>query len=290
MPHAKTQRRQERKWLVAAGLTPTTLIFAPWRLCVRSPVSRWTLLPCFALAILALGGSARGEGLDIPAEHHRWGRFPPGSWVRLRTTQFTRGPDDTEQVQSVTHLTMRLEEVHDDGVTLVVEEAVEGQPVAGETQRRGWDDLPAETERTLRLSVGEVKLARRTFACQTHEITTGEAGAQTVTKWWYTSDVWPHVLKRTVRTSGALKRFASFEVVELDAQRDVLGEPRRGVRCRTVETTDAAASETIAFLAPDVPGELVHSETERRDKRTGAIEFVRVELEAFEVADRSRDD
>ena len=77
----------------------------------------------------------------------------------------------------------------------------------------------------------------------------------------------------------------SFEVVEPEVTEEVLGQQRRCARCRAVETTDAEASETIELLCPDVPGGLAHAETERRDKRTGAIVYERVELEACEAAE-----
>jgi hypothetical protein len=227
----------------------------------------------------------RAEGFDIPPEHHAWGSFRPGSWTRLKTTEFARDGEGQEHVLSISVTTTRLEAAHDDGVTLAVEQSLDGQPGTSETRRLGWDDEPIDLARRLRLSVGEIKLASRTYVCQTHEISTGDAGAETVAKHWYTADLWPHVLKRTVRTGGALRRFVSFEIVEPEVTEEVLGQERRCARCRTVETSDAEASESIELFCPDVPGGLAHAETERRDKRTGAIVYVRAELEAFEAAE-----
>src|SRR2546426_371543 len=75
-------------------------------------------------ACLALGRACLA--LDIPAEHHPWGRFQPGSWARTRLTRFEIGADGGEKVAGVTVTTTRLEKVVPEGVTLTVETATDG--------------------------------------------------------------------------------------------------------------------------------------------------------------------
>src|SRR5262245_51350398 len=124
--------------------------------------------------ILSMAGwlvaaTALSEGLDLPAEHHAWGRFPAGSWARYATSHYTLDSDDREVVGAVEKSTVHLVEVHDDGVSLREETGRDGADQEPAPRRLGWDALPIELERSLKLSVGEIKLDGRSFTCQTHE-------------------------------------------------------------------------------------------------------------------------
>jgi hypothetical protein len=238
---------------------------------------------CIALAGIHESPAA-AEGLDIPAAHHAWGRFQPGSWARLRVTRFTTMPDGSEQVAGSTITTTKLVSVEPDGVTLETSTAEDGQQAVVATARLGWDEQPVETERALRLSVGEIKIDGRTFVCQTHELTRQAEGVTTVAKWWYCPDRPPYLLKRVERNSVGPPRFLSVETTALDIEREVLGRQLTCHQTRTVETLDTRSTQTIAINCFDIPGGTVSWEAQTRDKAKGQVEASRAELEAYEIA------
>jgi hypothetical protein len=223
-------------------------------------------------------------GLDLPAEHHAWGRFQPGSWVRTRLTTFETAADGNDKVAGVTVTTTRLEAVRADGITLVVESSTDGGPAKVETLEQGWDGLPLAAERASRLSIGEIKIEGKSFACQTHETTAEVDGAPTTVKWWYCPDRSPYLLKSLLRTEGATPRFFSTEVTALAVEREVLDRKLLCFESRWTETTNDRATRTTAYGSLEVPGGLVGYESQTRDKRRGHVERARLELEAFEAA------
>lgn len=234
--------------------------------------------------------------LDIPAEHHAWGRFAPGSWARWRLTTYVTDAGGNERIEQVATITTRLEQVEPDGVTLTRETRIDGE-AATETARYGWDDLPIESPRKTRLSLGEVKIMGTTYVCQTHEVTSsgpeaaaeGEEAAEpartTETKWWYCPDRAPYLLKKIARSKGPGARFASWEVTRFGVPRQVLEQERPCTEATLIENTPQQSTKSTVFLAEGVPGGVVYRESETRDKaRQGLIERARLELEAYEVS------
>jgi hypothetical protein len=226
---------------------------------------------------------AAADVLDILAEHHAWGRFEPGSWARVKETRYSTMPAGGEKVEGTTITTSRLVAVDAESYTLSVETATDGAATEPVTTRLGWDDLPIDTDRTLRLSVGEIKIEGRSCTCQTHELTTSMAGITTVNKWWYCPDQSPYLLKRIVRVSSGPPHSTSVETLSLAVERDVLGQKLSCYQTRTVDTLETRSTQTIAFGSPEVPGGLVYSESQTRDKQRGQVATSRVELEAFEA-------
>lgn len=228
--------------------------------------------------VFSLVGPSSGDTLEIPANHHPWGRFNPGSWSRLRETQFTTSADGGEQTTHVTVTTATLEEVADDGYTLRVEAVVDDKPSEAKTTRLAWDDAPAGLERALRLSVGEIKIGGRTVVCQTHELTSESAGVKSIDKWWYSPDQPPHLLKRILRTAGGPARFLSVETLALGVEKEILGQVLICDETKTIETFDDRASQTTAITSVSVPGGTVSSRTQIRDKQKGTVAGSRIEL------------
>ena len=237
-------------------------------------------------AVFVLAWCSAAAALDIPAKHHAWGRFQPGSWVRLRENMLSVDADGKETIRSTTVTTTRLARVDADGVALAREVKVgDGEPTTT-TETLGWDELPRDAQRTTRLSLGEVKPGDKTYVCQTHLVKTRDAsGATTETKWFYCPDQSPYLLKKIARTDGAAKRFVSFEVLELGVPRQVLGQERSAAKFSLIDNTTDRSSKGAGYLVDDVPGGLVEFEVEIRDRgQQGLLQRQRIALEAFEVA------
>jgi hypothetical protein len=230
--------------------------------------------------------AAGALGLDLPAEHHPWGRFKPGSWVRTRLTVFETDPAGSEKAVRVEVTTTRLEAVSTEGITLAVESAVDdGGAADSAIVEQGWDGLPLAATRKAGLSIGEIKIDGKSFACQTHETAIEQDGNRTTAKWWYCPDRPPFLLKHLVRSDGASPRFFSAEVTALAVEREVLGLKLLCAETRWTETTADKATRTTAYESLEIPGGIVGYESQTRDKRRGHVERARLELEAFEAAE-----
>jgi hypothetical protein len=242
--------------------------------------------PAAIAAALLVSFCSTAPALDIPAKHHAWGRFQPGSWARLRDTLSALDADGKEKVLSKTVTTTRLERVETDGVTLRREVSVDdGEPTVASVEL-GWDELPRDVERATRLGLGEIKIGSKTYVCQTHQVTTVDpSGAKTETKWFYCPDQSTYLLKKLARTEGSAARFMSFEVLELDVRRNVLGEERPAAKFSLIDNTPERSSRGSGYLADDVPGGLVEFDAELRVRgKEGLIQKLQVVLEAFEDA------
>lgn len=236
----------------------------------------------FALLLLCTS-AVRAEGLDILAEHHAWGRFKPGASATLRHTDFTTSADGSEQTTKVAVVVSQLEEVHEDGITLKVQETIDGQTAEPRTVRQAWDGQPPELERRLRLSVGEIKVGGATVVCQTHELTSAANGIKTVDKWWYSPDQPPYLLKRILRNTSGPAHFLSVETTSLGVEQEVLGRPLACDEMLTIETFTDRASRTQSVTSLAVPGGLVSSHTQLRDKQKGTVAGKRVELLEYQA-------
>ncbi len=238
-----------------------------------------------ATAIGVVAWYSPAFALDIPAKHHAWGRFQPGSWVRLRETRLSVGGDGKETIDSTIVSTVRLERVEADGVTLGREVKVGDAEPTVSSATLGWDELPRDVERTTKLGLGEIRIGGKTYICQTHVVkTSDEPGAVTETKWFYCPDQSPYLLKKIARTEAEAKRFVSFEVLELGVPRQVLGQERSAAKFSLIENTAQRSSKGIGYTVDGVPGGLVEFEAEIRDHgKEGLIHRRRIVLEAYEV-------
>lgn len=247
---------------------------------VSRPLCR---LRTWLLCAIACVPAVNAIALDLPAEHHAWGRFKPGSWVQTRLTEYSVGEDREEKILHVRSTTTRLETVEDGGVTLAVKTQVDDGAAQESTRRIGWDDLPIDAERDVRLSLSEVKIEGRTYVCQTHAIVTRLEGVESETKWFYCPDRSPYVLKWIRRTQGPAAEFASFEVTGLSLPRQVLARELACVQATLIENTAERGTRQTLILSEAVPGGLVEASGETRDKQQGLLTRRRLELVEFHV-------
>ena len=78
-------------------------------------------LICAAVGVLGICAQfVMAEGLS--RHYHRWGRFQPGAWNLVRVVAETF--EETGATISITETTTSLEDVHEDGVTLLIKRAV----------------------------------------------------------------------------------------------------------------------------------------------------------------------
>ena len=238
-----------------------------------------------ALLVYSVAWPTVAPALDIPAQHHPWAKFPVGSWSKTRLVQLVSTEDGQEKITKTVLTTTKLISVEETGYTLQEETQIDEMP--GEdpkTLMLGWDGLPADSQRDVSISVSEVKIEGRSFVCQTHETSSMLAGEELSVKWWYCPDQAPYLLKKLTRIRGQAPRTITAEVIALGVARKVLDEELPCDQTRTTETATRRSLLSTRYSSRKIPGGIVYSETEIRDKQLGQLERTRLTLEAFEIA------
>ena len=223
-------------------------------------------------------------GNDIPREHHPWGRFKTGSWTRYRViTEIVNA--EGEKSTRVHTITTKLEEVSDEGLLLTREVKVGESIENRQTMRYTWDGRPAAAENSEKLSVGEYQVEGKTYPVQRHDLTATLDGTTTMIKRWYSPDQPPYILKELVRTvTPEGQTFSAMQVTRLHVARQVLGQEMICNESITKIVASDRKTTTKAYHSGRVPGALVYSESETRDRQQDVTETSRLTLEAFELA------
>jgi hypothetical protein len=245
-------------------------------------------VPCVLLwlseALIAIGllaCSVEAFAVEIPTEHHPWGRFQPDSWSRVRVVTETLGAGTSSS--QITIITTTLVRVDEDGVVLTRETKIGDKVTREENVKYAWDGAKSDPSTQEKYGLGEVDVDRKTYACQTHTRTTKDNLGSYVVKSWYSPDQSPYFLKRIMRVSGKHPETTSMRVIRLSVTRTTLEKP---IVCWQSETKFSGRSEkgtTISYHSMDVPGGLVSSETEVTHPQQGTKRRSRQELIEYEA-------
>ena len=243
-------------------------------------------MTCSAQRLLAIGvclaALQTAAAVEIPAEQHPWGRFKPGSWQRVRVTVESFGTDGAKSVE-VRHVTTRLVEVRADGIVLSRETETGDEKKTESEFRVGWDGSHINDSTREKYSLGEIKIEGKSFACQTHTVTTEIDGETLVTKSWYSPDHAPWFMKRLIRRTGKQRRHTVMEVTRRAATRKVLDRDIPCWESITHFSTSGGRRKTVSVSSLQIPGGLVHSQSEGFNSDSARDERVVTELVAFEI-------
>jgi hypothetical protein len=220
------------------------------------------------MRLLVLLLLAAGPEDLTPREGSGWAGFAPGTWIRLKQTRLQPGRMLAPTITRITltkadekTLTLSIKAENALGVSDEVQKAV--VPAKG-------DAGPGETEKAEGLGEEEVVVAGRPVLCDRVQSTvTGPAGKRVVTKWIARE---PRVFaKRVTVTYGADGKEMSRETLllaALEERRTVGGTKVRCVKYERQLTEADFEWKGIAYLSREMPGSLVWSEDEIRQKGT----------------------
>lgn len=208
-----------------------------------------------------------------PREGGGWAGFPPGTWIRLKQTGIQPGRMLPPTITSISlskadakTLTLAIKTENALGVSNEVQQAV--VPATGEAG-------VGEKEKVEGLGEEAVKAAGKEFLCDRVQSTvTGPTGRRVITKWIGRD---PKVfLKRVTVTYGIDGKEASHETLLLASLAEERTVGGRKIRCVKYEKRLTEADfewQGIAYLSREMPGSLVWSEDEVRQK--GAVVLTR---------------
>jgi len=207
--------------------------------------------------------SAAQQG-GITRKHHPWGRFEPGAWklVRVETETF----DENGTMSSATETRTILEDVDEDGVTLLIEVSVKvgGKRFDAQPQRvkQGFHgELANHDVKVTDLGAGRVTVQGRNLPCKIQQLEYTGPGGKTTSKIYYSDSVEPFILKReTIKTDPQSKTPLSettVDVVAMDVPRKVLTRIRNTVHVKAVHTNANGTTTRLAVTSGDVPGGVI---------------------------------
>ncbi len=204
-----------------------------------------------------------------PREGSGWAGFPPGVWVRIKQTRVQTGRMLAPTITRISlskadksTLTLGIKTENALGVSNEVQQVV--VPAAGEAG-------PGEKEKVEGLGEEALKVAGKEFLCDRVQSTvTGPTGKRVITK-WIARD--PKVFaKRVTVAYGIDGKEVSSETLLLAAlaeERTVGGKKIRCVKYEKLLTEADFEWHGTAYLSREMPGSLVWSEDEVRQK--GAV-------------------
>ncbi|MCA9268806.1 MAG: hypothetical protein KDA41_10065 [Planctomycetales bacterium] len=222
--------------------------------------------------------AVRAETL-VPAEHHEWGRFPSGSWKRVRLTSEKLDRDGQVISKNVSETTTTLVSVEDGSATLRVDSVVDvaGRQFAKQPQlvSQGFNGEVAATpvvsnEKVDQLGTDVVTIAGQRFNSEVRGYSCLANSHRWSTRVYYSSNVAPYVLRREIRwqDSGGQRTLYEtvVEVTAVDVPEQVKGKPRLVSHVQTTHVTPGGKTITKEVRCEEVPGGNVAHTSQEFDK------------------------
>lgn len=235
----------------------------------------------------------------IPREHHEWGRFPEGSWKKVRVVTETLDVDGNIVSSSANDVTTTVVAVNSNSVELKVETVVE---VAGKqfnkqpqivTQGFAGDVSPDADagERLVKLDGRDnVVIDGQQVESEVKTIVVRRDTCRWTSRIYYSQNVAPYVLRREISSqdpSGRLTQYqTSVEVTALDMPHEIEGVIRPTSHVRTTTTTPKGKTVTLEVRCEDVPGGFISHTSKQLDSQGRLVGRSTLKLVEFHVPEK----
>ena len=241
-------------------------------------------LICVAMGVFCIcTQSAMAEGLS--RYHHRWGRFQPGAWNLIRVVAETF--EDAGTTTSITETTTSLEEVHEDGVTLLIKVAVglKGKQFDRDPQavRQAFHGGLASQQAIVKnRGDATVTIQGRQIPCKIEQVEVNTPTDKTTTKIYYSDSVEPYVLRReSVKTDPDGKTVLSettVEVVALAVPCKIISGLSRATHVKAIHKHAGGTTEQVSVISTAVPGGIVCQTLKEVDENDHLVRRATLEL------------
>ena len=226
---------------------------------------------------------AMAEGLS--RHHHSWGRFQPGAWnlVQVVTETFEEAGTTT----SITETRTLLEEVQEDGVTLLIMVAVglKGKQFGTDPQavKQAFHGGLASREATVKnFGAAVVTIQGRRIPCKIEQVEVSTSTGKTTTKIYYSDSVEPYVLRReSVKTDPDGETVLSettVEVVALDVPCRSISGLSRATHVKAIHKHAGGTTERVSVVSTAVPGGIVCQKSKELDENDHLVRRTTLEL------------
>ena len=239
---------------------------------------------------------AHAQEFQIARQHSAWGRFPVGSWQRVRITTQTLDADGKVETVAKTDRKSTLTAIDASGFTLRIEATVE---VAGrefeapvQTVRYGFSGEPIASDADEKITLIEpstVTIEGLDVACRVGQLQRHTDEGEVTTRLFYSDSMPPYILRRETKI---VEPSSGKQVVQEASATLFVGMPLRvkqeihTAAVQTVVRSDikGIVTRTLRWLSSAVPGELVSASTKELDSQGRVLRRSLVELVDYHVA------
>lgn len=256
----------------------------------------WSIRFVLTVSLALTGATAGAQTVVIPREHHAWGRFPPGSWSKVRKWMEELDEKGNVKSASTTETKTTLIGVDEGGCTLQMEVTVEvagKRFVAQPRQVRVEFDGGNASQRAGLHKVGEKAwdLGGKPVPCAALESVVTNDETRVTSKLEYCDSMPPFVLRReTVTATPDGKQVLEqtvMEVIAVEMPQKVLTELKTGAHMRTVQRQKSGSTFTLEVVCFDVPGGVVSHTSKDLNPAGKLVRRSTLELIDYGVADTS---
>jgi hypothetical protein len=247
----------------------------------------------FCIGVLAgFAASASGADKSVLGQTHPWARFPAGSWRKVQIV--TENYDDQgKQVEtSTTDNVTTIEEARPDRVSLRVEVTVEvgGRrfPAQPQVLRQGClGEAIGQTVSLIPMRTETIRVGNRDLSCYTEHLEILGGQSKEVGLISYCASPVPRIVRRHTTTtdvaSGSTLNESTSELKTWDEVYPVLGQHKRAFRVSLKQKSDRGTTSTESIHVPDIPGEIVHENSEKTNSHGQLERRSKLELMAYSV-------
>jgi len=210
----------------------------------------------------------QGSSWSLPISQHRWAKFLPGAWSKVRVITDSIDSDGMVTHTTVTYRTSTLVDVASNRYSLknVTTVEVAGKRMEAKPQIVQYDLLDNLASQALVLREGgtaNLVIEQRSVPCHLYLTESTTATRKDFTTLYYSAEIAPYLLKRQSRatdpTSDATIEETIEEVHQLQVRRRILGRRMWTSLVQTHRTYGKGSSVTNAFWSMEVPGAVVES-------------------------------
>lgn len=245
------------------------------------------------LAVIGSGAMASAQVEMMPRSQHAWGRFPVGSWSRVR--KLTEDLDESGNVKSVrtTETKTVLQETDANGVTLLVDVQAEvaGKrfPAQPKTMRIGFNgETNGERLEIRKTGTAEFEVGARKVPCDVFETVLNSDAKKIVSRVLYSKSFVPHILKRDsslLLPDGVdAGQFTRVDAIAVEMPFKVLADVKSTTFLRTIQKHADGSTDTLEVYCADIPGGVVSHTSKELDAGGKTVRRSTLELLDYGVA------
>ncbi|MFV2068902.1 MAG: hypothetical protein ACC645_18200 [Pirellulales bacterium] len=250
-----------------------------------------TCLFCFAIQFpLGCAVAQERASWSLDASQHKWAKFFPGAWSKVRVATDSVAPGGTVAHTSLTYRTTTLVAVEPNRYSLKTVTTVEvaGKRMEAKPQIVAYDllDNLASQETVLREGgTANLIIQQHSVPCHLYLTEASTAARKDFTTLYYSAEIAPYILKRQSRATDAASDATIEETVEevhqLQVRRRVLGRRMWTSHVEIRRTHAKGSSVADAFWSLEVPGAVVESVMTESDSDGHVIRRRTLELMGY---------
>lgn len=241
----------------------------------------------------------RADDAVFPREHHEWGRFPLGSWKKVRVVTEKVDGEGKVVSSSSNEVTTTVVAVHDRSVELRVESVVEvagkqfnKQPQIVTQGFEGQVNAAPESGERMVKSDGKssVVIDGQKVESEVKTVTVRRDTCRWTSRTYYSHNIAPYVLRREISahdpSGGQTQYQTSVEVTAIDMPHEVSGVIRPTSHVRTTTTTPKGKTVTLEVRCEDVPGGFISHTSKELDSQGRLIGRSTLQLLEYHVPEQ----